>query len=122
MKEWGLFIIERINMVDSTDPTFVQNRRNCVRNRPKLCADGATAMTEAHDGLLVDAFFDGFDRCILSVHQYLRPQEKEVAVITGVDIEVGIHLNVYETLHGHWSVRERSHQQRRFAARSPAHL
>ena len=61
-------------------------------------------MTEAHDGLLVAAFFDGFDRRILSVHQHLRPQEKEVAVIAGVDITVGIHLDVHETLHGHWSI------------------
>ena len=101
MEEWGLFIIERINMVD---PTFVQNRRNSVRNQPKFCADGGKAMTEAHDGFFIAAFFDGFDRCVLSVHQHLRPQEKEVAVIAGVDIKVGIHLNVYETLHGHWSI------------------
>ena len=77
------------------DPTLVQNWRNCVRNQPKLCADGTTIMAEAHDGLIVAAFLDGPDRRVLSVHQHLRSQEEEVVVVAGVDIEVGIHLNVY---------------------------
>ena len=94
MKERGLLVIEHINMVD---PAFVQNRRNCVFNRPKLGADSATTMAEAHDGVLIDAFL-GPDRRILSVHQHPRSQQKEVVVIAGANVEVGIHL-VYYTLH-----------------------
>ena len=52
-------------------------------------------MAKVQDGLLIDAFLDGRDRRVLSVHQHPRSQQKEVVVIAGVDIEVGIHLNVY---------------------------
>ena len=94
MKERGLLVIEQFNMVD---PTLVQNRRNCVFNRPKLDADSASTMAEAHDGLLIDAFL-GPDRRILSVHQHPCSQEKEVAVVAGADVKLRIYF-VYYTLH-----------------------
>ena len=96
MKEWGLLVIEHVNMID---PTLVQNRRNGVFNQPKLCADGATIMAEAHDGVLVAAFFV-CDCRILSVHQHLRSQQKEVAVVAGADVELWVYF-VYYTMHRH---------------------
>ena len=94
MKERGLLVIEHIDMVD---PTFVQNRRDGVFNRPKLDADCAATMAEAHDGVLVAAFL-GPDRRILSVHQHPRPQEKEVAMVAGADIKLRVYF-MYHTLH-----------------------
>ena len=56
-------------------------------------------MAEAYYGLLIDSFLDGRDRRILSVHQHFRSQEEEVVMVAGVDVKVGIHLSVYQTLH-----------------------
>ena len=70
MKERGLLAIEHINMIDST---FVQNMRDGVFNRPKVDANVATTGAEAHDGVLIAAFF-GPDLGILFVHQNLRPE------------------------------------------------
>ena len=94
MKERGLLVIEHVNMVD---PTFVQNRRNGVFDRPKLGADSAPTITETHDGVLVAAFF-GCDCCILSIHQHLRSQQKEVAVVAGANVKLRVYL-VYYTMH-----------------------
>ena len=52
-------------------------------------------MAKVQDGFLIDSFLDGRDRRVLSVHQHPRSQQEEVVVVAGVDIEVGIHLNVY---------------------------
>ena len=70
MKERRLFVIEHINMIDST---FVQNTRDGVSNRQKPDANGAATMAEAHDGVLIAAFF-GPDLGIFFVHQNLRPE------------------------------------------------
>ena len=102
MKERGLLVIEHINMVD---PTFVQNRRNSVFNRPKLDANVAsTGAAEAHDGIPIAAFF-GPDLRILFVHQYLRPQQKKIAVVAGADIKFRVYF-VYHTLHRHSQQRD----------------
>ena len=93
MKERGLFVIEHINMIDST---FVQNRRDSVFNGPKLDANVATT-GEAHDGVLVAAFF-GPDLRTLFVHQHPRPEQKEVTVVAGADIKLRVYF-VYYTLH-----------------------
>ena len=92
MKKRGPLVIERIHMVD---PILNQDGWKSVCEWPQLGADGATTMAKVQDGLLIDAFLDGRNRRILSVHQHLRPQQKEVAVIAGVDMKVRIHLNVY---------------------------
>ena len=88
MKEWRLLVIERIHVVHSI---LNQGRRNSsVGNRRKRCADGAIRMTEVQDWLLVFAFPDRPDLCILSIHQHSRFQEEEVIMIAGVDVEVMI--------------------------------
>ena len=57
-------------------------------------------MAEAHDGFPTAAFLDKLDLRILSVHQHSRSQQKKIAVVAGVDAEVGVYF-VYQTLHRH---------------------
>ena len=95
MKEWGLLVIEHIHVVD---PTFVQNWRDGVFNRPKLGADGAFTMAKTHDRLFIVAFLDGRDRRILSVDQHPRSQQKEIVMVAGANIKPRVYF-MYYTIH-----------------------